>query len=55
VFHVYFFATGLISGIALQQPILLVVSLAMIVVTALLHWKRLASQSVPGNEPVGAE
>jgi hypothetical protein len=55
VFHVYFFATGLISGIALQQPILLVVSLAMIVVAALLHWKRPASQSMPGNEPVGAE
>jgi hypothetical protein len=54
-FHVYFLAAGLISGIALQFPTLLVVSLAMIVVTALLHWKRLASQSVPGNEPAGAE
>jgi hypothetical protein len=54
-FHVYFLAAGLISGIALQLPTLLVVSLAMIVVAALLHWKRHASQSVPGNEPAGAE
>jgi hypothetical protein len=54
-FHVYFLAVGLISGIALQLPILLLVSLAMIVVAALLHWKRLASPNVPGNEPAGAE
>jgi hypothetical protein len=54
-FHVYFLAAGLISGIALQLPTLLLVSLAMIVVAALLHWKRLASQSVPGNEPAEAE
>lgn len=54
-FHVYFLAAGLISGIALQLPVLLLVSLAMIAVAAVLHWKRLASQSAPANEPAGAE
>jgi hypothetical protein len=50
VFHVYFLAAGLISGISQQLPILLVISLTMIVVTARLHWKRPASQNVPGND-----
>jgi len=49
-FHFYFLSVGLISGIALQLPILLVVSLAMIVVAAMLHRRRPASQSVPGND-----
>ncbi len=54
-FHGYFLAAGLISGIALQLPIILVVSLAMIVVAVGLHRKSFTSQSVPGNEPARAE
>jgi hypothetical protein len=49
-FHVYFLSAGLISGIVLLSPILLVVSLGMIVVAAVLHWRRPASQCVPGND-----
>jgi hypothetical protein len=54
-FHVYFLAAALISGIALQLPVLLLVSLAMIAVAAVLHWKRHDRQSVPANQLAGAE
>jgi uncharacterized membrane protein len=49
-FHGYFLAAGLISGIALQLPILLVISLIMIIVTAVLHWKRPAHKNLPGTD-----
>jgi hypothetical protein len=49
-FHIYFLSVGLISGIALQRPTLLAISLVMIVVAAVLHWRRPASRSVARND-----
>jgi hypothetical protein len=54
-FHAYFLAAALTSGIAVQLPVLLAVSLAMIVVSIGLHWRKPARQSLPGNESLGAE
>ncbi len=54
-FHAYFLAAGLISGIVIQVPVLLVVSLVMIVVSVVLHWKKPARQSLPGNRPLITE
>jgi uncharacterized membrane protein len=39
-FHAYFLGAGVISGVILQPPLLLVVSLAMAAAAAALHWAR---------------
>jgi hypothetical protein len=39
VFHAYYLAAGLISGVIFDPPFLLVVSLAMALVAAWVHWK----------------
>jgi len=40
-FHVYFLAAGLISGVILNPPFLLVVSMTTVLVALRLHWEAL--------------
>jgi hypothetical protein len=45
-FHLYFLIAGLLTGVILQPPALLAVSLAMLGLTLALHWRDLAALRV---------